>query len=366
MELINATRMAAAYTMGMEPSGRELLVVVVKGTFHLPKNGEEVRLHEVQLPLVMADTFTGAPGLTAPYYEVDFAPRKHYCDVLLQGSAYAPDGRPAARVPVGIRIGNWMKIFAVVGDRYWQSGFRGVTASAPIPFTVKPISYDVAFGGTDTRHMDPQKHAAYMRNPVGRGYHRHLKSDWIDGGPLPNTEELKRAVVSPDGDFSPMAFGPIGRGWEPRLQFAGTYDKDWLDNHFPFLPLDFDEKYYQAAPIDQQLSGSPCGMPVSLVNLSADGTNNFLLPRMETPVHIFTRDGKSEELTAVPDTLLFEPDAKRFAITWRATWSLRNGLFDVLHVLVGRPESTWQINREQTSTLDVRGSEIVDRDGGLR
>ena len=46
MELINATRMLAGYTMGMEPSGRELLVVVIKGTFVLPKPGEAVRLHD--------------------------------------------------------------------------------------------------------------------------------------------------------------------------------------------------------------------------------------------------------------------------------------------------------------------------------
>jgi len=38
LELINATRMVAGYTMGIEPSGRELLVVVIKGTFHLPKS----------------------------------------------------------------------------------------------------------------------------------------------------------------------------------------------------------------------------------------------------------------------------------------------------------------------------------------
>ena len=62
MELINATLMLAGYTMGIEPSGRELLVVVIKGTFHLPRNGEEVRLHEEQLPLVMANTFTGERG----------------------------------------------------------------------------------------------------------------------------------------------------------------------------------------------------------------------------------------------------------------------------------------------------------------
>ena len=98
MDLINATNMQAGYTMGMEPSGRELLVVVVKGTFHLPKSGEEVRLHEQQVPLIMADTFTGDPGFSAPYYEVDFAPRKLKCDILLQGSAYALEDRPVPRV----------------------------------------------------------------------------------------------------------------------------------------------------------------------------------------------------------------------------------------------------------------------------
>jgi len=33
MRLINNTRMAAGYNVALEPSGRELLVVVVKGTF---------------------------------------------------------------------------------------------------------------------------------------------------------------------------------------------------------------------------------------------------------------------------------------------------------------------------------------------
>jgi len=45
-----------------------------------------------------------------------------------------------------------------------------------------------------------------------------------------------------------MTFGPIGRGWSERLKYAGTYDDDWLENVFPFLPA-----YYQAAPADQQL-----------------------------------------------------------------------------------------------------------------
>ena len=46
MELLNATRLAAAYTQGLAPDGRESLVVVAKGTFDLPLDGSEARLAE--------------------------------------------------------------------------------------------------------------------------------------------------------------------------------------------------------------------------------------------------------------------------------------------------------------------------------
>ena len=75
MNLINATGMAAGYTLGLDKDAREWLVVVVKGTFLIPKNpNDEPRLAPEQAPLVMADTFTGEPGFSAPIYEADFAP----------------------------------------------------------------------------------------------------------------------------------------------------------------------------------------------------------------------------------------------------------------------------------------------------
>ena len=77
MELVNATRMTAGYNMGLEPSGRELLVIVIKGTFVLPKSGEPVRLHEEQQPLILADTFTADPGFSAPVHEVDNGGREN-------------------------------------------------------------------------------------------------------------------------------------------------------------------------------------------------------------------------------------------------------------------------------------------------
>lgn len=350
MELINATRMVAGYTMGMEPSGRELLVVVVKGTFHIPKPGGEVRLHEEQLPLVMADTFTGAPGFSAPVYEVDFAPRKPRCDVLLLGSAYAPEGRPTQRVPVGLRIGSWKKTFMVVGSRHWETGLAGVRATAPEPFVVQPFSYDVAFGGVDNHHEDASKHAAFMKNPIGRGFHRHVKGEWVDGSLLPNTEEIDRPVDKPDGEYAPMAFGPLGRGWEQRIKYGGTYDQDWIDNTFPFLPADFRDDYYQAAAPDQQMVHPVGGEEVVLVNLTPEGRLSFQLPVIDVPVVFFRRKGERHETRATMDTIVIESDRGRFTLAWRATLPLKKNMFEIAQVLAGRMSRAWWRARELGKT----------------
>ena len=350
MELINATRMVAGYTMGMEPSGRELVVVVIKGTFSLPRSSSEpLRLAEKQLALVMADTFTGEPGLSAPVYEVDFAPRKKRVDVLLLGSAYAPDGRPTTRVQVGLRVNGAIKTFAVVGDRVWQAASTGISASAPRPFTVMPIGYDHAFGGVDNRHEDPAKHAAFMRNPIGKGFHAQLKSEWVDGSPLPNTEEINRPIQRPDAEYFPMAFGPIGRGWEPRYRYAGTYDQNWLDEHFPFLPPDFDEQYYQAAPLDQQIKGPLGGQEVAMVNLTPDGRRSFTIPAFEAPVHVFPKKGEREDLKAALDTLVLEPDLDRLTMTWRVSRPLKKNMFEIAQVLVGKKGEEWWQQREEVA-----------------
>ena len=347
MELINSTRLVVGYTMGLEPSGRELLVVAVKGTFKIPSNGEPVRLAEEQAPLVMADTFTGEPGFSAPMFEVDFAPRKHRCDVLLNGSAHAPGGRPAARVDVGLRVNGMSKSFAVVGDRIWQAGASGIGASTPLPFVVMPISYDRAFGGVDNKDQNPSNHAAFMPNPVGRGFHKQLRSDWVDGTPLPNTEEPGRSVSMPnDTKYRPMAFGPIGRGWDPRYKLAGTYDEKWLEEHFPFLPPDFDEGYYQAAPADQQVPHPQGGEEIVLVNLTPDGRVAFTLPTFDAPIHFFPRRGPREDGKLVLDTIVLEPDLRRFQLTWRATRPLKKNMFEVAEVLLGRKSAAWWAERE--------------------
>jgi len=346
MELINATRMTAGYNMGLEPSGRELLVVVIKGTFVLPKAGEQVRLHDEQLPLIMADTFTGAPGFSAPVQEIDFAPRKRACDVLLTGHARAPAGRQVTRLRAGLRVGPMEKVFDVVGDRVWQAGLTGISASAPKPFNEMPVSYDHAFGGSDRYSEDESEHDAYLPNPVGRGWHKHLKNAWVDGTPLPNIEELGKAVSFPSDKYRPIALGPLCRGWPQRARYAGTYDDAWLADVFPFLPSDFDERYYQAAPGDQQVPLPKGPMEVALSGFTADGVRQFMLPHFGAPVHFFPKSGVREEYTAALDTIVFEPDFERFTLSWRVARPLRHSVHELREVVIGKCSMAWLRARE--------------------
>ena len=361
VELINATRMPAGYTCATDVTGREHLVVVVKATFRLPAFSEPVVLHDDQVPLVLSDSFTGAPGLTAIIHESDYALRKSACDVLLVGSEYAPGGRRVPLVTVGMRVGTVAKAFQVTGNRWWSATPASVRPTSPEPFVTQSISYDVAFGGVDD--SDPDAIAAFDRNPAGRGFGKRAHAAWLDGRPLPNTEETGRPVEFPDGNYRPVAFGSIGRSWQPRRGFAGTYDEQWLDEVFPCLPADFDERYFQAAPDDQQMAIPSGPVEVALSNLTPDGQRRFALPVFKAPIHVFPRNGPREEHFARVDTIVFEPDAERFTVTFRVCRPLRRDVFDIGLVVGGGGREWWLAQSREEGADATAGEHQVEGSG---
>ncbi|WPO48193.1 DUF2169 domain-containing protein [Pseudomonas sp. S1Bt23] len=347
MELLNASQLLAAYTQGLAPDGRESLVVVAKGTFNLPLDGRAATLADTQQPLLMADTFLGEPGLSAPLQEMDFAPVKPCCDVLVRGKAYAPGGRPVTQLTAGIRVGQMSKAFSVLGPRQWQSGLLGVAPGLPQPFTEQDISYARAFGGSHPIANDPQLRHCYLDNPTGCGwYPRSADSADIVGMPMPSTEELGKPIDSPSGNFRSMALGPLGRGWPQRARFAGTYDEAWLADCFPFLPADFDQRYFQAAPEDQQTHYLRGGEDVLLLNLTPQERAGFRIPQMEVPVTFFLKKGGHETVQAVIDTLLIDTDTCQVQLTWRVSRPLQRNLFEIAQVLVGTMSTGWWRARE--------------------
>jgi len=270
-------------------------------------------------------------------WETDFAFRKPRCDVIANGCAYAPGGRPAERVPVGIKVGNWSKLFEVVGHREWRSIGPLFTATSPQPFLKLPISYDVAWGGVDRLDLEDKLPASYKYNPVGTGWSRAKNQRLIPGLRLPNTQAIGEEIRSPFGEYKPMSFGPMGRGWPGRIEFGGTYDENWTKNIFPFLPPDFDERYFQMAPPDQQIDAPRGGEEVQLVNLTPEGRVSFRLPQTELPMTLFTGREKAFEGKIIADTILFDPENRRFSLVWRVSQRIHKTILDYSECWVGPP-----------------------------
>ena len=336
MDFVNETKAEAGWTLGFEPDGRELLVVAIKATFKIPKNGDEPKLAEEQVPLTEADEFTGEPGFSATLHETDYAHRKPYCDVLLNGSAYTPDGRPTTSVRVSLHVGAINKSFNMVGDRFWDRGMLSIKPTPHRPFAKMPISYDRAYGGADKHPDKPEKTKTYIKNPIGVGYYPYSNGKYLKGKPLPNTEEIGKPVKSKNGDYNPVSFGPIGRNFAFRIPYAGTYNQKWLDNVAPFWPDDFDYRYFQAAPSDQQIPYPKGGEQVILQNLTPDGLARFQIPRISMPVIFIPYRGEDIIKEPVIDTVLIEPDHSQFMLTGRVSLPLRKNCFEIKRVIVGR------------------------------
>lgn len=338
MQIWNQTGFVHEFTMGMDKAAHEYIVVVVKGTFDFPETSHgPVRKSAEQVPLVMADTQTGQPGYSATLWETDFAFRKPRCDVIANGCAHTPAGHPVERVLVGIKLGDWSKRFEVVGHREWRAVGPVFAATPPQPFLRMPISYDNAWGGTDRLNPEDRLPGTYRDNPVGTGWAQTRNQRFIPGLRLPNTQAVGEDIRSPFGDYRPMSFGPMGRGWPGRIEYGGTYDQNWIDNVFPFLPEDFDERYFQMAPPDQQIDHPRGGEEVQLVNLTARGREIFRLPETALPVALFKGRDKAFEGNLYPDTVLFDCENRRFSLVWRLQQRIRRTILDYSECWIGSP-----------------------------
>ncbi len=340
MRVYDQTGFVNQFTMAMDPAGHEFILLVIKGTFDFPAEpGGPVRRAATQAPLTMADEYTGAPGFSAPLWETDFAFRKPRCDVVLNGAAYAPDRRPATRARVGLKVGGWSKVFDVHGHREWRARGPLFGATAAEPFLRRPISYDTAWGGTDRLDPDDPMPGAFLANPVGTGWSQPKHQRLIPGLALPANQVIGEDISSPFGDYTPVSFGPKGRGWPGRIEWGGTYDQNWIDNIFPFLPPDFDDRYYQMAPPDQWTDPPKGGEEVMLVNLTPAGRDYFRLPATALPVTLFKDRDIAVETELFPDTLLFDPENRRFSLVWRVSSRIRRTILDFTEAWVGPPTS---------------------------
>ena len=313
-------------------------MTVVKATFTVGEKGV-VTVAQEQAEMVFADEHYGDPGESSTRYESDFAPEKRFVDVLVNGHVYAPGGgKNVPQCQAALRVGRLSKILRVSGRRFWTQGIR-VGASSPKPLDKVALMYENAFGGVDTSHSAQRHQGAELRNPVGCGYRKSPKDGDAMGHPVPQLEYASDSPIAFKKPKAPASFGVVGRGWQPRIAFAGTYDAAWLEHTAPFLPRDFDMRYFQTAPLDQQLPSLPPGTMVQLAHLTPNGAFTFLIPEVTIPV-VYRFADREERPTMMMDTLIIEPDASRFMMTWRCKVALGRKIADLKEVKVGEPAIT--------------------------
>ncbi|MFC4161721.1 DUF2169 family type VI secretion system accessory protein [Chitinimonas lacunae] len=312
-------------------AGREHLVLLAKSTWSIPEPGQRPQPLPPQ-PLVEADLYVGEPGLSAMRYGSDLARFKPRCDVLFDAMAHAPEGRPVRELVVGFRLGQLRKLINVHGPRQWSRRLGGYSIGRAEPFLAMPLHYGMAFGGTRVWQRDDETLTeALLSNPAGLGWAGPRTLDQLDGSAAPSLEVPNEPIERPDGPYRPIALSAVGRHWQPRAGYAGTYDARWRRETFPFLPEDFDERFHQCAPEDQQIDYPRGGEEVVLLNLIKDRSEvRFRLPQLDrVPMRVLRDDYRIEKLNPVVDTLFFETEESRFSAVWRASLPLRRGVHEV-------------------------------------
>lgn len=318
----------------------EQLVVIAKATFLRPLRdpaspggasgtGLVLAPRGARRPLRAADVPWGDPEKSSVRYPSDLFLRKPGTDVIVVAAAHAPGGRPVPAFDAGVRAGKLEKVIRVTGLRVWEANGAGL--SAPRPGTGIEVRYDLAWGGSD--FSDPSRPIVEPRNPVGLGIARDPAA--LTHRPAPMIEDPKDPLRAARSSNVPVGLGPIGRHWEPRRRYLGTYDAAWLEERAPLLPLDHDDRANLcASPGLSSPSPFTGGEAVALENLTPGGGSlTFRLPRIRLTMTVLLRDPGSDAprgpaITETPhlDTVLIdtldvpEGAAAVVELTWRAAF----------------------------------------------
>lgn len=327
-QVTNRTPYKAERTWVRDVDGVHQWVVVVKATFTIGDKGSLALADEQVEPLHAAE-YNGEDGASSVRYDADLIAPKPTTDVVINGTAYAPRGRPSADFMVSARVDRTSKVLRVIGNRRWQQGGPGeIMASDAEPIAQLPIVYERAYGGFDRTDPDPKKQRIDLRNPVGTGV--SARAAHLLGQAVPNFEypggSIERA--------GPAGFGAIACHWSPRIELAGTYDKAWQEDRKPLLPRDWDARSLLCSPADQRpASHLRGGEEVELANLTPSGRLRFALPK-----HYFaftTRFGtKSHEHRGQLASVIIEPDHPRVIMVWQTELRVRGAIDDLDETIV--------------------------------
>jgi hypothetical protein len=250
----------------------------------------------------------------------DLVPFKRAPEVVVMGSAFAPDGRPVPSVMTRVVVGSVDKTVEAWGPRFFR-----LDGSLEDPQRQRRFSlrYEHAAGGPDTD------------NPAGIDVTR------ADGWGRHRLPELLPPTWTPEtpGQHAPTSsFGPIAAHWPARSRDLAEADRAWLEHIVARpLPPGFPSSFFQAAPRDQWLV-RPLAPNERLVleNLHASHARlTTSLPGIEPYAAVL--GGKGDPIRMLGDLLFVDTDRAICTLTFRAHVPLDEGAGAIRVLVVGVP-----------------------------
>lgn len=309
LQLQNNTPFAAHMNLFPNEQAIDTLYLLVRATFNI---GKQWTLADNQEPPSFEDKYWTEPGESSIKYGSDCHTGKPCTDIIMLGHAYAPNNQQVRQLDVSLTVGQVHKTIRVFGDRHWQDG----RISPPQPFTSMPMTYEKAFGGEQVE--DGAVVAVEERNPVGRGFAGQRNTSEMNGVPLPNLEDPNELITDINQKPTPACFAISAPHWQPRSGFAGTYDDTWQTQRAPYLPEDFDKRFFSMAHPDLVYPGYLSGGEhVEISNMHPSGALEFALPHVNLE-SLVNMARETVEPQFYLETLIIEPNDLKLSMIWRA------------------------------------------------
>ena len=377
MQFVNLTPLDALCFDSIDTLGRECNTVVMKVGYSIhidpTSNLATLSLKEEQpLPLLMEDSYWGEKLSSSLRQESDLAPFKPMCDLIVLGKGYAPEGKPVDTWPVQIEVLSesvgkpdalhtiLKKNLIICPPGIFKRGFFGWKLQRDKTITQVPLRWENSFGGTnqipnprfDEKPEQPEFlfNEVCFSNTLGCGWqHKGFTAATHKAGLTP-PKQMPAPCIFNRGDIlekpvtvkhrrginsaiqicaaantyphRPAGMGAIPRHWAPRIALGGTYDDNWVNTRWPLLPRDFDERFWNCAPQDQQLPWpsancqintwflfNPKIAPKGYVELRLPGHRAFVMARLNNKSPL--------PLPAQIDTLILDTDTLELQVVWR-------------------------------------------------
>lgn len=328
---------------GQMPDGTPILSVLLKRTYTISPGKPVVRAAEDR-KLIPGDIPWGDPLNTCVRYESDFVPYKLTTDVVIDGKAYSPGGKPVPSFKVSVEVAARRKEILVMGDRVARfMKNRAPIFTDPQPFSTMELNYERAYGGSDV-YSNKATIFAYPRNPHGRGFVVANTAESVDHLKLPNFEDPsdrltpERLCIGKYENWSaqpkPAGLGWYPKAWVPRAEYAGIMPGDraterelraayaqlvppaqrtaYLKHGLP----DMNFKYFSGASPGLEFPYLNGSETIAVQNLTPEGALSFALPGEEPCLGLDIGFGLQEP-EVVLQTIMIHLEKRHVDLVWR-------------------------------------------------